>query len=229
MTKIFDKVRIIFFMIIVLILLSGCTQNFLHRFISIITDQSYMTNKQSNDSILLLVNYDHPLPKNYQINLMTLENGEKVADVIYRPLMQMFNDMCLAGIYPKVASGYRNYNEQKQILQQRINEYHEQGYSVNEAQDLAREWVALPDASEHQTGLAIDINPYNELTNSNDLYDWLENNSHRYGFIKRYSSEKKYITKINEEPWHYRYVGVTAATAIYEQKICLEEYLLSYQ
>ena len=54
---------------------------------------------------------------------------------------------------------------------------------------------------------------------------WLQENSYKYGFIFRYPAGKSDITGVTEEVWHYRYVGVDAATEIYEQGLCLEEYL----
>ena len=73
---------------------------------------------------------------------------------------------------------------------------------------------------EHQLGLAVDINGA-----TYDLYFWLQENSHKYGFIYRYPAGKTEITGVNEEVWHYRYVGVEVATEIYKQGLCLEEYL----
>ena len=58
-----------------------------------------------------------------------------------------------------------------------------------------------------------------------DLYFFLQENNYKYGFIFRYPAGKANITGIAEEVWHYRYVGVEAATEMYEQGLCLEEYL----
>ena len=58
-----------------------------------------------------------------------------------------------------------------------------------------------------------------------EVYNWLAQNAYRYGFIYRYPENKVAITGIANEPWHYRYVGVNAATEIYKRGICLEEYL----
>lgn len=58
-----------------------------------------------------------------------------------------------------------------------------------------------------------------------EVYNWLAQNAYRYGFIYRYPENKVAITGIANEPWHYRYVGVNAATEIYKRRICLEEYL----
>ena len=87
------------------------------------------------------------------------------------------------------------------------------------AVELAEQWVARPGTSEHQLGLAVDINGA-----TYDIYLWLQANSYKYGFIFRYPGSKAEITGVAEEVWHYRYVGTEAALEIYEQGVCLEEY-----
>lgn len=86
--------------------------------------------------------------------------------------------------------------------------------------ELAEQWVARPGTSEHQLGLAVDINGA-----VYDIYLWLEENSWKYGFIFRYPAYKTDLTGVAGEVWHYRYVGKEAAQEIYEQGVCLEEYL----
>lgn len=93
------------------------------------------------------------------------------------------------------------------------------------AQELAEESVAVPGTSEHQLGIAVDINADPDKSTGDEVYEWLHKNSYKYGFIIRYPSDKTDITGTIYEPWHYRYVGVEAATEIYTQSICLEEYL----
>ena len=75
-----------------------------------------------------------------------------------------------------------------------------------------------------RTGLAVDISGA-----TYDLYFWLQENSYKYGFIFRYPGNKTEITGVSEEVWHYRYVGVEAATEMYEKSLCLEEYLAERQ
>ena len=89
---------------------------------------------------------------------------------------------------------------------------------------MAEKWVAIPGTSEHQLGIAVDINPDYEKSGK-EVYAWLAENAHEYGFINRYPEDKVHITGIMNEPWHYRYVGENAAKEMYEQRICLEEYL----
>ena len=62
---------------------------------------------------------------------------------------------------------------------------------------------------------------------SDAVYTWLANNAYKYGFIKRYPDDKTEITGVNNEPWHYRYVGVDSAIEIQEKGLCLEEYIES--
>ena len=170
---------------------------------------------------LLLVNSTHPLPENWEAPaLIEMPGGETVDARIYEPLSQMLADAADEGLEPFVASGFRTRAEQQGFMDDKISEYRSQGYGESEARALAEDWVALPGTSEHELGLAADINGA-----SYDLYIWLQQNSWRYGFIQRYPEDKTDITGISHEPWHYRYVGKEAAKEIYESGLCLEEYL----
>ena len=104
-------------------------------------------------------------------------------------------------------------------------EYENEGKSKSEAKKLAEQWVAIPGTSEHQLGIAVDINADTTKSSSDDVYSWLAENAHKYGFIKRYPSDKTDITGVINEPWHYRDVGKEAALEIYSQGMCLEEYI----
>ena len=124
-----------------------------------------------------------------------------------------------------VREGYRTQEEQQQLLDEKIEAYENDGKSKSEAKRLAEQWVAIPGTSEHQLGIAVDINADTTKSSSDDVYNWLAENAHTYGFIKRYPSNKTDITGVINEPWHYRYVGKEAALEIYSQGICLEEYI----
>ena len=174
---------------------------------------------------LLLVNRDNPLPDPYEVELTELPGGESVDARIYPALREMFEDMRADGVYPVVASGYRTAEEQRRIMEERVAEYQAQGYSQEEARAEAEVWVARPGTSEHQSGLAVDINADGIHSAGYEVYDWLSENSCRYGFIQRYPAGKTEITGIGNEPWHYRYVGVEAAQDMKAQGFCLEEYL----
>ncbi|MBQ8209246.1 MAG: M15 family metallopeptidase [Clostridia bacterium] len=172
---------------------------------------------------LMLVNAWNEIDEDYEFETVTLTNGEIINELIYPDLQSMFNDARNSGIDPVVTSGYRTLDKQQQLYDDKVNAYIDEGYSRDEAEEKANEWVALPGYSEHHTGLAVDINAREGA--SEEVYKWLEKNCHKYGFILRYPADKTEITGINYEPWHFRYVGYEAAEYIYEHGITLEEYL----
>ncbi len=174
---------------------------------------------------LILVNRDNPLPYDWNIETVELSNGELVDARIYPDLQKMFDDMRSDGVYPEVVSGYRTSEKQQQLMDEKIQEYNSAGYSPDEAKQKAEEWVAIPGTSEHQLGIAVDINADGVNSFGYEVYDWLDQNAYKYGFIKRYPEDKTEITGIINEPWHYRYVGYDAALEMTERSLCLEEYL----
>lgn len=178
---------------------------------------------------LIVVNRWNEIPEDYEVTLTELENGEKVDSRIYPDLQAMFDKMREEGLYPFVREGYRTAKEQEELLRDKVQEYRREGYFKARAERLAKSWVALPGTSEHQLGLAVDINADKERSANDEVYAWLAEHAHRYGFILRYPQGKEKVTGTAYEPWHYRYVGEEAAKEIFEQRICLEEYLLEKQ
>lgn len=178
-----------------------------------------------NEWYLILVNKWNYLPDDYEVELTKLDNGESVDKRIYPDLQRMFDAARENGIYPIVASGYRTAQKQQSLMDEKITEYQSDGYSEKAAKKKAEKWVAIPGTSEHQLGLGIDINADGIHSTGNEVYQWLCQNSYKYGFIYRYPEEKTAITGIINEPWHYRYVGADAAEEIYKHGECLEEYL----
>ena len=174
------------------------------------------------DWYLTLVNRWNHIPENYEVNLVEVAGGEQVDERIYGPLMEMLEAAKEDNWdqLPLVVSGYRTQEKQQRLYDDKIAKYRGQGYSESEAKEMAEQWVAVPGYSEHQLGFAVDINGA-----TYDVYLWLQENSYKYGFIFRYPGNKTEITGTAEEVWHYRYVGVEAEAEIYEQGICLEEYL----
>lgn len=179
----------------------------------------------SEDWKLLVVNRWNKLPEDYQVELTELSNGEKVDSRIYPALQEMFDDARAEQIYPVVRDGYRTMEEQQKEMDEKIQAYLNEGYSRARAEKTAEEWVALPGTSEHQLGIAVDINADKSRCSNEEVYKWLSEHAHQYGFILRYPLGKQSITGTSYEPWHYRYVGVEAAKEIYQQQICLEEYM----
>lgn len=173
---------------------------------------------------LIIVNRWNELPEDYSVELTELSNGQTVDSRIYPYLQEMFDAARAEGIYPIVREGYRTAEEQQEILDEKIQIYINQGSSQSRAERTAKEWVALPGTSEHQLGIAVDINADKSKCSNEEVYTWLAENAYKYGFVLRYPMGKQEITGTSYEPWHYRYVGEEAALEIYEQGICLEEY-----
>ena len=213
-------IAVIFMAAVLSLSLSCCVET------STADNQSAAMETQYNEDnwSLILVNKDHPVPSGYNIELAQLDNGVYVDGRILPDLQNMFDDMRREGLDPIVGEGYRTNAEQKKMMSDKINEFRGQGYSKKEAEELAKNWVALPGTSEHELGLALDINSESGEYEW-DIYAWLAENAHRYGFILRYPEGKEQITGIEYEPWHYRYVGRSAAEEIYGSGVTLEEYL----
>lgn len=173
---------------------------------------------------LMLVNSRYRIPDDYSVELIRLSNGEQVDSRIYPDLQEMFDDARGDGYNLFVRAGYRSGEDQEDLMEDKIEAYRQEGYSQREAEHEAEKWVAKPGTSEHELGLAVDINAEGQ-TDGNRLYQWLAEHSWKYGFILRYPAEKEEITGIDYEPWHFRYVGKQAAKEMYEQDLCLEEYV----
>lgn len=173
---------------------------------------------------LMLVNSRYRIPDDYSVELIRLSNGEQVDSRIYPDLQEMFDDARGAGYSLFVRAGYRSEEDQEDLMEDKIEAYRQEGYSQREAEREAEKWVAKPGTSEHELGLSVDINAEGQ-TDGNRLYQWLAEHSWKYGFILRYPAEKEEITGIDYEPWHFRYVGKQAAKEMYEQDLCLEEYV----
>lgn len=188
------------------------------------------TTVDPTDWKLLLVNPWNELPDGFSVELTQLQNGHAVDSRAYPDLQDMMDDMRAEGLSPLICSSYRTTEKQQTLYSNQVNAYLAQGYPQQKAEEEAGKWVAVPNTSEHQTGLAVDIvdisyQILDEKQEDTAVQKWLMENSWKYGYILRYPNEKSEITGIYYEPWHYRYVGKDAAEEIYEQGICLEEYL----
>lgn len=177
-----------------------------------------------NGKELTVVNSSFCVPENWQTDLIELSCGEKVDRLIYPDLQAMFDTALSEGVDLVVRSGYRSYEQQKAIMINKISQLRLEGFDKEDAKENALKWVAMPGTSEHELGLAVDINAENG-TNGKDAYKWLSENSYKFGFIVRYPASKSEITGISYEPWHFRYVGKKHAMEIYKSGLCLEEYI----
>ena len=180
--------------------------------------------------MLTLVNPWTSLPQDYSPVLSDCGNGFWIDSRCYDALQQMLEDCRADGLTPLICSAYRSWQTQQSLFDNKIERVMAEGYDADEAQQIAATVVATPGTSEHQLGLALDLvdASYQQLDQAQEetaVQQWLMENSWRYGFILRYPTGKSEQTGIIYEPWHYRYVGKTAAKEIYESGLCLEEYL----
>lgn len=192
--------------------------------------EEYSSTLSVDDWQLVLVNKQHPVPEDYSFTLGTITGSMKCDVRIIDELMAMLEAAKADGIDLVICSPYRDYNRQTVLFDRKIDYYMERGYSYLEAYKIASITVTVPGASEHQIGLALDIvsDTYTSLDTGfgkTDAGIWLKEHGYEYGFILRYPLGKEYITGIQYEPWHYRYVGKKSATAIMKQGITLEEFL----
>ncbi len=131
----------------------------------------------------------------------------------------------------RITSGYRTYAYQQSLFQTYIAQERKKHPDWSEAQCIAEvaTYSARPGESEHQTGLCMDLIStdhvaLDESFAQNPAYAYLVENAHNFGFILRYPKGAEATTGYTYEPWHFRFVGIKAATEIHERGITLEEY-----
>jgi len=177
---------------------------------------------------ILVVNKTYSIPSDYVPEGYAMPMQDKVENRMLPEAQEKFVEMQKAfkeenpdakGF--KIQSGYRSYLTQNRLYTNYVSK-HGQAY--------ADTYSARPGHSEHQTGLAADLNVVGTSTLYESIKDttegkWLAANSWKYGFILRYPEGKTPVTGYIFEPWHFRYVGVEAATAVYESGLSLEEFL----
>lgn len=180
---------------------------------------------------LILVNKKHKLPEDYEVELKIMyDNVNRAAKEAYGPLNDMLAAGRAEGLVFEICSSYRDVKVQERLFNEDVDVLMQRGYTYEEAyEEVARETMP-PGHSEHSTGLAFDIVSMGyQMLNEKQHYtaetQWLHEHCAEYGFILRYPKGKEELTEIDYESWHYRYVGVEAATYIMEHNICLEEYL----
>ena len=176
----------------------------------------------------MLVNGYYKLEKDYiPKNLVEISNmycftkmyAEKEA---YEAYKKMYKDALDDGIRFLITSAYRSYDYQEKVFND---------HTKRKGLDYAKKFAAVPGYSEHQTGLALDIFTYGSTMATFETtkgYKWLKENSYKYGFILRFSKELENLLGTTFEAWHYRYVGIDAATKIYNENITFEEYYSYY-
>lgn len=174
---------------------------------------------------LILVNSDHPLNSlvlERNIDLMKINESISLEKNVINNLFELIKK---TGTKDKITlvSGFRNYREQKTIY---IDSLGKEGF------EFTNKYVAFPNHSEHQTGLAVDIGEKIKIIDYirpslpyDGIFKDFRIEASLYGFIERYKENKTSVTKIAAEPWHFRYVGFPHSKIMEKKDICLEEYI----
>ncbi len=156
---------------------------------------------------ILIANKTYGLPEDYNPGL------DSEAESAFNTLSEAAANQGL-DIY--LSSGFRSYETQARIYGSYVDSY---------GKESADTFSARPGYSEHQTGLAIDVNTIDDSFAGTPEAEWLAKHAHEYGFIIRYPKGKESITGYKYEPWHIRYLGVEKATEVYNSGLTLEEFL----
>lgn len=195
-------------------------------------ERTEQTGFSKEDWNLILVNKQHPIPEDYTFELGTITANMKCDARIIPELFAMLQAARKEGVNLIVCSPYRDISQQTKLFEQKIKLHMGQGETYLDAYKKASQIVTIPGASEHQIGLAVDFicGEYRILDEGFGMTQagkWLQEHSKEYGFILRYPKGKEYITGIEYEPWHFRYVGREAAVMIMDQGLTLEEFVES--
>lgn len=182
------------------------------------------------DSILVLVNKYNQLDCNYIPNdLELIDPHFNAGELKLRHEARFaFEIMCWAaemeGIHLEAISTFRSYSYQETVYMKNKTP----DISMEEYQSIRDKVSARPGHSEHQTGLAVDINDLEQTFADTPAGKWLAENSYRFGYVLRYPKGKEKITGYDYEPWHFRYLGRGLATAVYHSKLTYDEYYVRY-
>lgn len=195
-----------------------------------VKEQAEARNEETRPWYLMLVNQSHPMEEGYVPELANIDDSHQVDVRVLEPLQKMLKAASDEGYSLYVCSAYRSVDRQKELFNESMIDYVNQGKTYYEAAIETAKSIAWPGESEHATGLAMDIvsSDYaglDEKQGETDDQKWLMEHCYEYGFILRYPKDKLEDTGIIYEPWHYRYVGVEAALEIRDQGVTLEEYL----
>lgn len=196
--------------------------------INVGSNKDFYTDTKKTDTSkghLMLTNKFYSLDNTYNSDNMvsvskTYSYGENqmLTSDTYNAFLNMYNDAKKEDLTLIINSSFRSYEEQEEIYND---------YKNTRGEDYANTIAAKPGFSEHQTGMAIDIQTYGSRASTFEEFDefkWLQENAYKYGFILRYPKDKEYLTGYEYESWHYRYIGVEAATYIHENDITFDEY-----
>ncbi|MGM9988247.1 MAG: M15 family metallopeptidase [Bacillaceae bacterium] len=182
------------------------------------------------EDVEMLVNKENALPDGYEPSRLVVpdvafasyanESTRGMLPEAAKALEKLFDAAEKDGISILAVSGYRSYDYQASLYERQLQA---------NGQEYVSNYVARAGESEHQTGLAMDVDSEEQVQltedfENTDAYKWLKQNAATYGFIIRYPRDKENITGYHFEPWHIRYVGKNVAIEIEKEGITLEEY-----
>ena len=182
--------------------------------------------KLKNDLRILVNKYNY-LTKDYvPDNLVTIDeyakSNVKMNSEAYTAFKEMASDIEKEDMHIRIVSAYRSFDYQENLYN---------NYLKYESKEKVDTYSARAGYSEHQTGLAVDID--NQIVDYNRFhitqeFTWMQNNAYKYGFLLRYPLGKEHITGYKYEPWHYRYIGKDIAKYIHDSGITYEEYYYEF-
>ena len=198
--------------------------------------QSTLTAAQAqailDDPRMILVNRAHPITEDYPVKTKECGSATAINKTLQTEAAEAFLSMQAAaakdGVDVRMQSGYRSVSYQKKLYNDKTQYYRNKGLSEAAAREKAAAIVNPPGCSEHNCGLAADLNSPEHTTLDTGFADtaafrWLCENAEHYGFILRYPKEAESVTGITYEPWHWRYVGPENAALLNQSGLCLED------
>ena len=190
------------------------------------------------DPLMVLVNHTSKMPDDYTFDTKECGSATAVNKTLQTVACDAFLEMQKAaaadGVTVWMQSGYRSVKYQTSLYERKTKYYLDKGYDNATAKEKAAAVVNPPGYSEHNCGLAADLNSpehtgLDEGFEKAAAFRWLCEHAGDYGFILRYPKDAEDKTEIIYEPWHWRYVGVENAAKINASGLCFEEYIETLQ
>lgn len=190
------------------------------------------------DPLMVLVNHTSKMPDDYTFDTKECGSATAVNKTLQTVACDAFLSMQKAaaadGVTVWMQSGYRSVKYQTSLYKRKTKYYLDKGYDNATAKEKAAAVVNPPGYSEHNCGLAADLNSpehtgLDEGFEKTAAFRWLCEHAGDYGFILRYPKDAEDKTEIIYEPWHWRYVGVENAAKINASGLCFEEYIETLQ
>ena len=191
-----------------------------------------------SDPLMILVNHTNKMPDDYAFDTKECGSATSVNKTLQTVACDAFLAMQKAaaadGVTVWMQSGYRSVAYQTKLYEKKTQYYRDKGFEEAAAREKAAAIVNPPGYSEHNCGLAADLNSpehtgLDEGFENTAAFRWLCQHAGEYGFILRYPKGAEEKTEITYEPWHWRYVGVENAAKINASGLCFEDYIAALQ